>query len=299
MKRCYKLVIFYLIITLILLTGCSTQKYQRIIISSASLGPMLNTYTDANTSVAYSAKETHPAQLPIYEIEKRNITTEELDKCEDAINSFQNEHPLIFSKKGNVLEAEVPGYDTMRKYYDWTDSQLEEYARAIFDKLPFLVGTYEYLGITSTQMLENYNKVTGITTEHIYRVRVSFRKVVDGLRVIGDDRCDFYIDGDGLVMMQLELYNYKQIGTMDVVPLDEAKQKIKTPDAFTVNDVTKESAADKLDVEKTKLLLVNQSSYGCTILQPVYNFMGSAYRDDDVIYTFSSRVIAIPDKYTK
>ncbi|MBQ3002849.1 MAG: hypothetical protein IJD82_03865 [Clostridia bacterium] len=73
----------------------------------------------------------------------------------------------------------------------------------------------------------------------------------------------------------------------------------KIKDAFSVDadETTFSGVADKLTVERVKLLYVNQYSEGCTILQPVFNLMGTAENDSGTA-EFSAKIIAIPEKYT-
>ena len=54
----------------------------------------------------------------------------------------------------------------------------------------------------------------------------------------------------------------------------------------------------KLQVDNVNLRLVNQYSSGCTILQPMYSFVGTATFDDNSQAEFISRIIAIPESYT-
>ena len=46
------------------------------------------------------------------------------------------------------------------------------------------------------------------------------------------------------------------------------------------------------------LLLINQHLNGCTILQPVYSFMGNAEDTKGMQSEFNAWVIAIPESYT-
>ena len=85
-----------------------------------------------------------------------------------------------------------------------------------------------------------------------------------------------------------------------MLTLDEAVAKIKEPDAFVLESAMNRNfsgAADKLTVERTKLLFVNRYSDGCDIPQQVYNLMGTAENTGGSV-EFSARIIAIPEKYT-
>ena len=115
--------------------------------------------------------------------------------------------------------------------------------------------------------------------DYIESKRVSFRRLIDGVRVIGNDICDLYFDSNGLYDIEIKFYDYEKTGELDMLTLDEAVAKIKEPDAFVLESATNRNfsgAADKLTVERTKLLFVNRYSDGCEILQPVYNLMGTA-----------------------
>ena len=84
-----------------------------------------------------------------------------------------------------------------------------------------------------------------------------------------------------------------------MLSLEDAFDRVKDPDAFSLKSEGTgfSGEADLLTVERVKLLFVNQYSEGCTILQPVFNLMGTAENETGKA-EFSSKVIAIPDKYT-
>ena len=83
---------------------------------------------------------------------------------------------------------------------------------------------------------------------------------------------------------------------MTLVPMEEAEARIKTPDSFTIE--ANFGKANTLQVDNVNLRLVNQYSSGCTILQPIYSFIGTATFDDNSQAEFISRIIAIPESYT-
>ena len=171
-----------------------------------------------------------------------------------------------------------------------TDEELEKAAWEVLEKIPLLKGEFEYLGMTRK------NTRIDAEGEHITRAGAQFQLKVDGVRVAGDESIVFYFDGSGLVEIQIKWFDYKQIGTMNLVPLADAEAKIKTPDDFSLENAT--DVAQTLQVNNTKLLLVNQYNSGCTILQPIYNFVGTAEMKDGTKTEFSSKVIAIPESYT-
>ena len=199
--------------------------------------------------------------------------------------------------ENNEIYGTIAGYnDPVRGYYDslqMTDEELEELAWDTFNKIPFIEGEYEYLGIMS-RTTEWRNEGECVT-----RVGVALRRFIDGRRVINDDRCNLYFDGSGFVEMHIAMFDYKKIGTMDMVTLEEAETKIKTPDDFTIKSTPSENnRVATFQVNSINLLLVNQYSKGCTILQPLYYYSGTATLEDGTETDFSSKIIAIPEKYT-
>ena len=95
-------------------------------------------------------------------------------------------------------------------------------------------------------------------------------------------------------------YFYKKIDTFDMVPLDVALSSIKNPDSIVFDEKLKQITAhiDTLQVQNSSIIFYNQYSRGCKILQPVYDFSGSAIDSDGNQTAFNARIIAIPDKYT-
>ena len=276
----------------LLCLGCTEKinekKYQRISFDQEALGEELS-YIDENTVVVNNTKETFPTQLPIYEITPHNITQQEFDAIVDALNLSSDADDLEFN--GNSFYYCEEWYtDESRGYYNMTDEELEKAAWEVLRKIPLLEGEFEYLGMRRKMVRGDSEG------EYITRAGAQFQLKVNGVRVAGDEDIVFYFDGSGLVEIQIKWFDYKQIGTMDLVPLADAKAKIKTPDAFSLEDAT--AVAQTLQVDQTKVLLVNQYNRGCTILQPIYNFSGTATLKDGSQSDFSSRVIAIPESYT-
>ena len=88
---------------------------------------------------------------------------------------------------------------------------------------------------------------------------------------------------------------------MDVVPFDVASTKIKSPDRLSFGDevsMQNFEIANTMQVNDVMLLLINQHLNGCTILQPVYSFMGNAEDTKGMQSEFNAWVIAIPESYT-
>ena len=272
MKKRYLAII--LCCAAILLCGCkkgervafSGTKYQRISFDGESLGEDLDLISDS-TAVINELKQSYPTQIPIYEIKERPITEEEYRLMEEqlGIEKWYWEG----YEDGKIHGLIAPYTDPVRGYYytlGLTDEELEELAWETFNKIPFMEGEYEYVGISSTMEIgtdDGYD---------IASVTVSFAPLLDGVRVVGSSRCDLSFDATGLQEIYITLFDYEEIGTMDMIPLEEATARIKTPDAFSLK--TSNANIETLEVERIKLLLVNQYSRGCTILQPIYNFIG-------------------------
>lgn len=303
-----KMLTYSLIIALILLSACSSGgQYKRISLSSEMLGDKLDimqTTLVNSTKVECTAQESYSDKMPVYEISPRTISREEFQIMADFLeiegeiidtdNSFKlySDNGCLLLKDGNILSFWTT--DKISEAMTQTDEELETQAKAIFDTLPLIEGEYEYLGVTSEQTVyandENY----------IESKRVSFRRLIDGVRVIGNDICDLYFNSRGLYDIEIKFYDYEKTGELDMLSLDDAVDKVKTPDAFVLYSDTNRNfsgAADKLKIERTKLLFVNQYSNGCEILQPVFNLIGTAENEGGSV-KFSSRIIAIPERYT-
>ena len=303
-----KMLAYSLIIALILLSACSSGgQYKRISLSSEMMGDKLNimqTTLVNSTKVECTAQESYSDKMPVYEISPRTISREEFQIMADFLeiegeiidtdNSFKlySDNGCLLLKDGNILSFWTT--DKISEAMTQTDEELETQAKAIFDTLPLIEGEYEYLGVTSEQTVyandENY----------IESKRVSFRRLIDGVRVIGNDICDLYFNSRGLYDIEIKFYDYEKTGELDMLSLDDAVDKVKTPDAFVLYSDTNRNfsgAADKLKIERTKLLFVNQYSNGCEILQPVFNLTGTAENKGGSV-EFAARIIAIPEKYT-
>lgn len=278
----------------LLLCGCNSksEKYKRISFVGETLSDDLAKYTNDDTVVINEVNTTFANQLPIYKIEKHEISDLEFRRMEEQLGItdwYWNE-----SDGNKVYSRTAPYNDPVRGYFytlEMTDKELEQLAWDTFNKIPFLEGEYEYSGITAT--MTEWTMEEG---ESVTEVTVSFSRVLDGICIVGNDRCDLTFDASGLVEMYITLFDYQKTGAMDLVPLKDATAKIKTPDYFYIDEC--EGIADTLQVDKIKLSLVNQLSEGCTILQPVYTFYGTATLEEGNQAEFKSRVIAIPEIYT-
>lgn len=296
------------VIALLLLSSCSAGgPYKRIILGAEMLGDKLDimeTTIVGKTKVECAAEESYSDKMPVYKITPRTITREEFQTMavflgiEGEILEYDNKMKLESNNNNLLLEdgntLSFWGDNGIREAMTQTDAELETASKAIFDILPLIEGEYEYLGVTSEQM------VSSSDGDYIESKRVSFRRLIDGVRVIGNDICDLYFDSNGLYDIEIKFYDYEKTGELDMLTLDEAVAKVKEPDAFVLESATNRNfsgAADKLTIERTKLLFVNQYSDGCEILQPVYNLMGTAENTGGSV-EFSARIIAIPEKYT-
>lgn len=286
-----RLFVVILCCSFLLFAGC-TAKYQRISFESDALDEELDSHIRADTEVINVADEAFPVQLPIYEITERNISEQDIQQMLQNLGLPQEPSAWkMMELDGNRISCNLVRYtDFSRGYFDMTEDELEQLAWDVFNKIPFIVGDYEYLGITG-KMTVNDSK-----GDHISRVGVSFSRIVGGIRALGEDDCTFYFDGSGLVEIHITLFDYEKIGTMDLVTLEDAAARIKTPDDFNID--AESGVVQTLQVDRIKLLLVNQYSEGCTILQPIYNFIGTATLQNGTQAEFSSKVIAIPESYT-
>ena len=288
-----KYIIITFLVCLIALTGCSTQ-FKRISFDADTLGQTLNEHINENTKVLYTANDSLPKELPVYKISKRNISEKEFKQMLEQLGL--EEYESSFDLDGNKLTGTLARYtDTSRGYFDMSEEELEQLAWDIFNKLPFIEGNYEYLGIKVT------DTISSSTEKNVQRVGVSFRRKIDNVRIVGYDQCHLYFDGSGFVEMNIELYNYEKIDTIDLIPLDSASERIKAPDSLKIDTDRFEqdvSLIDTMAVERVKLLYVNQYRNDCEILQPVYNFIGVATDTNGNQSEFNSLVIAIPEKYT-
>ena len=274
-------------------------RYLRITLKSPSMGKdELPYFINDDTSVHIKTEKEFSTQMPIYEIKPHYISGADFQKMQENLEIKEHDRAWwckLELDKNTVTGTIAPFDDIERGYYanlQWTDEELEEHAWEVFNKIPFLEGEYSYAGITGTDTIWSIN-----TGEIVTRVSVSFLRLVDGVRVTGYDSCVISFDGSGFVAMNIQMFDYKQIGTMDLVPLEDAQARIKTPDSFSFKSYCS-SKTETLEVDGTDLYLVNQYHRGCTILQPVYNFSGTATLEDGTESRFSSQVIAIPESYT-
>ena len=297
MKRRALVLFIFLFLLLFILAGCA-KRYKKISFGDdTNLGEMLTQYINRDTRVEYCAEQAFPDTLPMYKISQRMITDAEYQETLEllGINEKNLSDKQWIKFDGNKLQIELDDIlSNSRGYFDMTEEELERKAREVFSKLPFVHGEYEYIGMRASY------KRTDSEGEHILSAAGCFCRVVNGIRVVGHDSCYLYFDGSGLISLVTELYDYKEIGSMKVIPLPLAIERITSPDDFSVEEESVQiGVAKTLKVEKAVIRYVNQLSQGCEILEPVYAFRGTAFDSEDNKAVFTSIVIAIPASYTE
>jgi hypothetical protein len=289
-----KLVAIILAFALLLITGCSYSpvKYKRISFKSTSLSEEFE-YLDENTTVVNNTNASFSAQLPIYAIAERGITDRERQLILDIFEFPTN--PRMLEHDGNRLSISlVRQTDSSRGYFDMTEEEAIEQAWKLFKQIPFIEGEYECIGIRQRTTQSDKDG------KHTLRAGVTFCRVLDGIRVTGDDSCTLTFDGSGLVGISMTLFEYTKVGTMDLVALEDAEARLKSPDDLDVGTWGEQpyKKVDILQVDRIAIRLINQYAKGCTILQPIYFFAGTATLEDNSTSEFSSKVIAIPEEMT-
>jgi len=275
------------IVLVMLFSGCQ-RKFKIISFNTESLGEILNDHITENTSVVGSYELAAPETVPIYNISEHMLSDNEYNQILSALKIKEDDSAVHITRKGNSLLVILHETDEQRDYA-FSDEETLRMAREVFDILPVISDEYECLGIKSN------HTISDSAGERIINVGVSFRRLIDGIRVVGNDVIYLYFDNDGLSEVYIELFDYKKSsGTIKLTSLDSAYARVKTPDSFNLRE-EKETIGeiDILNVEKTILLMVNQYSTGCTVLQPVYSFSGTATDIDGKSAPFISIVIAI------
>lgn len=293
----WKRIIIILGCVMLLFSGCGQEKYQRIHFDNEYLSITVENHIDTNTLIVNNGEEKFKEEFPIYKITEKKVSQQEFENMLQELKLIDD--PTYeydeFVLEGNFVSCDLALVtDFSRGFFNMNDEELEKLAWEIFEKLSFMEGDFEYLGI------KEEIKVHDKTGTHIARVGVSFRRVLDGTRVIGEDNCTLYFDGSGLVALWIKLFDYEKCGMMSIVPLENAITQIKTPDDFSIDtdDPYGVNIASVLEIEQTELLYVNQHFQGCTILQPIYKFTGNAIMEGGEKVGFSAKVIAIPEEYT-
>lgn len=267
-------------------------RYLRIHLNNETSEAELGRYVGPDTVVVGNTLKGDRTQLPIYQIKERTITEEEFQQVMERLEIPENpSHRPEWKLEGNVITGQFAYL--MDGLFSKSDEELEEMARKVFEQLDFLGGEYEYYGI-----INRTGRVDSEGNEKVLQVGIAFCRVLDGIRIIGGV-CNMWFDDSGLLKINLELYDYEPIGTMDLVPMEEAWARIKTPDRFSIEgDPDCAGPAQTLAVEEVVTVYCNQYYRGCTILQPVFLFKGTATFENGTQAPFTSSVIAIPDSMT-
>ena len=274
-----------------LLPGCSIQYDDLRLSNGEQLGERLSQYIDNDTQVTNLIDKSMPAELPMYRIHKRVITDKEYD---DILMVLGISKPLSakqwVNRKDNRLHIQLIDVITAtRAFFGMSPEELESNARGVFSKLSVMEGTYEYVGQrASYRRIDNQG-------EHILSAGAGFCPIIDGIRVVGNGTCWFYFDGEGIVELIIELYDYEEIGTMKLIPLQDAIERITTPDDFSVDSDGESNMMgiiDTMQVNQIELRYVNQFSKGKKALIPVYCFIGIAIDKEGVQSKFTSIVNA-------
>ena len=274
-----------------LFPGCSIQYDDLRLSNDEQLGERLSQYIDNDTQVTNLIDKSMPAELPMYRIHKRVITDKEYD---DILMVLGISKPLSakqwVNRKDNRLHIQLIDVITAtRAFFGMSPEELESNARGVFSKLSVMEGTYEYVGQrASYRRIDNQG-------EHILSAGAAFCPIIDGIRVVGNGTFWFYFDGEGIVELIIELYDYEEIGTMKLIPLQDAIERITTPDDFSVDSDGESNMMgiiDTMQVNQIELRYVNQFSKGKKALIPVYCFIGIAIDKEGVQSKFTSIVNA-------
>lgn len=287
-KRITAIALCCLVVTM---SGCAENaKYQRINLDKYTLEDKSEWYIGTDTEVVNTANGNFQEKFPVYKISKRKISRKEFKTMLKQLGIENNGHIKL---NENKIEGILPdSEDTPSDYFTLNDEESEKLAWDTFNKLPFIEGTYEYLGTEGTSMLSDSEG------EHITKARASFRRTLEDIGITGSDRCDLYFDGSGIAGFDIELYKYKKIDTMEMVPLESASSRIKSPDSFSIEESTQLERLSMIQADKVSVLWCNQYVDGCKILEPMYVFTGTATDVKGAQGEFTSIVIAIPEKYT-
>lgn len=268
-------------------------RYLRIHLSNADSEEALAKYVSEDTVVVGNTLKGNQTQLPIYQIKERTITEQEVRNVMEKLEILGIATNIpCWKLEDNVFTGTLGsfGIDVFTK----SDEELETMARKVFEQLDFLDEEYEYHGI-----INRTSQFDSDGNEKVLQVGIAFCRVIDGIRIIGSDVCNIWFNDSGPLKIQLELYDYEPIGTMDLVSMEDAWDRIKTPDRFSIDgepDCT--GPAKTLAVEEVVMVYCNQYYRGCTILQPVYHFKGTATFEDGTQAPFTASIIAIPESMT-
>jgi hypothetical protein len=168
---------------------------------------------------------------------------------------------------------------------------LIEQAETVFNSLE-LEGEYVYSGIGGIKRL------TDNSGTYVLEKTFRFNRKIGDILIYGEDLCQISFSQRGLEGVYLTLYDYTQVGSIEVMSLEEAFSKIKTPDNFyCIEDGYKfKEPIDTITIDKVFITWNNYFDRGCDIVQPVYNFHGTA-KTQDGEKEIMAQIVAIPSKY--
>lgn len=306
--------ILLIICILFSMTGCSfkmiepAHQFKRLQFDNENLGDGTSWEEKITDSMKYSyeAKETVASKLPVYEITPRIITDSELEALRESLNNLFTDPSRKMSiwPEDNLLNAPIicgERINTNSHFFpedvpDFTmsDSELKYLAQQVFDAIPFIDTRYVYLDGT-----RGYTSSSRDDGEHLRTVFVYFVPVINGMNVYSSDHVMMIFDQYGLLYFQLILFRYQQIGQINLVPLEDAKQRILNPDELGSHDqANRFSNLNSMTIERLELNYYNYYYDGNTILQPVYHFIGTAVDENGKSTRINSIVNAVPEEYT-
>jgi len=252
---------------------------------------------DATVTVNVSPE--FPAELPIYRIKAHDITQKEYNQILNAIGFCEDTGIVDWSYHDLYIGLTSKRFGTRKgiNEKDWTEEKRQEITNLawdIFNSIPCSEGEFRCDGAQISMTHSYYSKELGSDVKEITQASVTFLRVLDGIPVTGVERYTLYFDDIGLLGISLRWYDYAKIGTMDVVPLENAVAQIKDPDLFSI--LEGDGKATHLAVDQVRMQWVNQYTNGCTVLQPIYVFNGNATLTTDQQHRFRAYVIAVPER---
>ena len=289
----------------ILLCGCSSvEPFQRIHLTRWGTtwdGPTdFERAVNEDTEVECSVEDTFARSFYLYRITPRQLTMEdarafaaalgvtlEINALQDPENRDPNgvvrlrENTLDFEKPARKGTGELP-----------SDETLIRHASELLKSLPAVGGDY-----ICTEIRSVVSGGSGIPLK-----RLEMNRVVDGLTVADEDRCTMSYAAEGLISLEISLYDYEKTGeSLPMLTLADALKQATEPedtDAFDLHDAKAlTSPATLLEFDEVTLLYYNQWSNGCDILQPVFVLEGYAKNGQEKV-KLTFRVIAIAQRYT-
>lgn len=281
----------FLCCVIVALCGCtgSAGKYKRIKFEKGCVECGGTNELPEDTVIINDVQKDFPDRLPIYKIVERSISDHDLQRIMNSLEIPADLYEL--DHQGNRVSIWLdPIGDTTEGFYEMEDDQALDLAGSLFEKIPFMEGEYVCSGIHET--MHQIDK----EGRHVVEASASFYRVLNGMRVTGEPACTLTFNGGGLARVTIELYDYQEKGTMELVPYGDARARMKKSDDFSLSGVS--GKVDALKVEQVELRLINQYSRGCEILQPVYRFEGTATMEDSTEKAFTMMIIAIPEEMT-